>query len=271
MADNPIVFIDSGVGGLPYLETAKRLMKEEQFVYVSDTENFPYGEKTADEIKKIILLLIKKIVSRMTPKLIVIACNTASVVALSLLREEFGIPFVGVVPAVKPGCRNSTNGIIGLIATRKTVEDPYTEELITHFASKCTVEKFPAVDLVEFVEKKFFITTPEEKLLIVSKASVFLKDRNIDTLVLGCTHFVHLKTYFKKYFGSSVNVIDSVEGVCSQISRIIKDNPGKSNLTNVKSGIISGMDKFYITDNSAYKSEYLKFAAKFNLDWGGKI
>ena len=271
MAYNPIVFIDSGVGGLPYLETTKKLMPAEQFVYVADTANFPYGEKTADELTKIILLLISNIVTKIDPKLIVIACNTASVVALSTLREKFGIPFVGVVPAIKPACRYSKNGKIGLIATRKTIEDPYTGELLLHFASNCNVEKFAAVDLVEFVEKKFFSSSNDEKMTVVSKASKVFMNKDIDSLVLGCTHFVHLKGCFEEYFGKSVHVIDSVEGVCSQISRIIKENSNNAAFNNVISGKDTVIDKFYITGSSVEKSEYLKFAAKFFLDWGGEI
>ena len=141
MADDPIVFIDSGVGGLPYLEKARIYMPGENLVYVADNKNFPYGEKSAGQLKSIILMLIRKIVDKISPKLIVIACNTASVVALSLLREEFGIPFVGVVPAIKPAGEYSENGKIGLLATRKTVEDPYTDTLINEFASSCRVEK----------------------------------------------------------------------------------------------------------------------------------
>ena len=271
MAYNPIVFIDSGVGGLPYLETAKKLMPGEQFVYVADTGNFPYGEKSAEELTKIILILISNIVLKIDPKLIVIACNTASVVALSTLREKFGIPFVGVVPAVKPACRYSVNGKIGLIATRKTIDDPYTGELISHFAANCKVEKFAAVDLVEFVEKKFFSSNHDEKMSVVSKASKIFKNKDIDSLVLGCTHFVHLRDSFKEYFGKSVDIIDSVTGVCSQISRIIQENSNNFPSNNVKSSEDSIVDKFYITGDSGGKSEYLKFAAKFFLDWGGEI
>jgi len=157
------------------------------------------------------------------------------------------------------------------LATRKTVDDIYTAELIKQFASSCKVEKFAAVDLVEFVEKKFFSSRHDEKMIVVSKASKVFMNKDIDSLVLGCTHFVHLKDCFEEYFGKSVHVIDSVEGVCSQISRIIKENSNKDAFNNVISGKDTVIDKFYITGSSVEKSEYLKFAAKFFLDWGGEI
>lgn len=263
MADDPIVFIDSGVGGLPYLEEARKYMPEENLVYVADNRNFPYGEKDVIELKRIILQLIEIIVDKVSPKLIIIVCNTASVVALSLLREKFGIPFVGVVPAVKPAAENSKNGIVGLIATRKTVEDPYTDTLINKFASGCRVEKYAGIDLVEFVENNYFTSTEEEKLKVVSDASVHLSNYGIDTLVLGCTHFVLLADYFKKYFGSSVNIIDSREGVRRQIQRIIKSESFKCMN---KTG-----DIFYMTDNDIDQSNYIKFAKNFGLKWGGLL
>lgn len=263
MADNPIVFIDSGVGGLPYLESARKFMPDENLVYVADNKNFPYGEKDTGQLKNIILKLIQKIVDKISPKLIVIACNTASVVALSTLRKEFGIPFIGVVPAIKPAGEYSGNGNIGLLATRKTVDDPYTDTLIEQFAPACRVKKYAGIDLVEFVENNFFSSTEEDKMKVISKISSYYNRSEIDTLVLGCTHFVYLKDYFEKSLGNSVDIIDSRKGVSKQVLRIIESDFLQScNKTE---------DVFYMTDSKVDKSNYFQFAEKFDLSWGGEL
>ncbi len=263
MTDNPIVIIDSGVGGLPYLEQARKYMPDENFTYIADNKNFPYGEKNACQLKEIIQNLIKKIVDKISPKLIVIACNTASVVALSLLREEFGIPFVGVVPAIKPAGEYYENGNIGLLATRKTVEDPYTDKLIENFAATCRVIKYAGIDLVEFVENRYFTSTEEEKIAIVSESSSYFSNFKIDALVLGCTHFVYLKDYFKKALGDSVDIIDSVDGVSRQILNVIE--------TESLVSLNKNRDIFYLTGSKAAKKGYSVFAEKFGLEWGGNL
>ncbi len=263
MSDNPIVFIDSGIGGLPYLEMVRKYLPGENFTYVADTENFPYGEKDAAELQHLIPEFIKKIVDRIFPKLIVVACNTASVVALSLLRERFGIPFVGVVPAIKPAAEFNRAGGMGLLATRKTVEDPYTDTLIKNFASSMRVEKYAGINLVDFVEHHFFSTSDEEKMEIISESAGYFSSLEIDSLVLGCTHFVYLEDYYKQYLGNSVAVIDSREGVSRQIKRIIESE-------NLFSGNKTG-DYFYITSGEGDQLHYQKFAEKFSLEWGGVL
>lgn len=271
MLDNPIVFIDSGVGGLPYLKKAKEYMPKESFIYVADNKNFPYGEKDSSKLTNIIINLIDTIVEKLDPKLVVIACNTASVVALSSLREKFGIPFVGVVPAIKPAGEYAGNGIIGLLATTKTVTDPYTDTLINQFASTAKVEKYAGIDLVDFVENNYFTSTEEEKMDVILQASEYFEKLNIDALVLGCTHFVYLKDYFKKSIAKNVDIIDSVEGVCQQILRIIEvevigQNRGNENMT-----IENNTDMFYITGKQFNKDKYINFSQEFNLTWGGQL
>jgi len=264
MSDNPIVFIDSGVGGLPYLKRAKEYLPKERFIYVADNKNFPYGEKDSMELTNIIIQLIETIVLKINPKLVVIACNTASVVALSTLREKFGIPFVGVVPAIKPAGEYVVNGTIGLLATTKTVTDPYTDGLINQFASTCKVEKYAGINLVDFVENRFFNSTEQEKMQIVSRSSDYFNNLDIDALVLGCTHFIYLKDYFTKTISGNVDIIDSVEGVCQQILRIVEDE--KNNLKEKKQP-----DSFFITGKHYDYSKYKKFSDEFGLNWGGRL
>ena len=124
------VFIDSGVGGIPYMTTLMQRSPETGCIYVADTANFPYGEKTHEEVVKCVSELVEKIKLQFEPKVIVLACNTMSVNALETLRAEFpGVTFVGTVPAIKLAASVSKNRRIGLLATHATCENPYNIEL----------------------------------------------------------------------------------------------------------------------------------------------
>jgi glutamate racemase len=151
MNEGPIAFVDSGVGGLTYVEHARRRLPLERFIFAADRRNFPYGPKTDVEVTRAVVALMEAIVPRERPKLVVVACNTASVVSLAELRARFSVPFVGVVPAVKPAAEISRKKRIGVLATQRTVKTGYLRELIRRFAGGCVVTCLPSGDLVEFV------------------------------------------------------------------------------------------------------------------------
>lgn len=260
----PVVVFDSGVGGLPYLQRLREMLPLELFIYVADTANFPYGEKSADELTAILHTQMKLIIEQLNPKLVVVACNTASVVALSGLREAFGIPFVGVVPAVKPAAEGTVNGNIGLLATRKTVEDPYTDRLEEQFASRCRVYRFAGVDIVDLVEHRFFTAARREIEKILQPASDFFLFREIDHLILACTHFIFLEEELTRVLGNGVKIIDSREGVGRQTVRILEREKRRNTTMGVEAG------RFYITaprDTEVYK----RFAEMFQLVPGGVL
>ena len=148
-----VAFFDSGIGGIPYLIHLKNIKPDLNYVYLADNANFPYGIKTGETIKEIVLSAIERFIKKTTPDVIVIACNTATVVTLPYLREKFSVPFVGVVPAVKPAALMSENKRIGLFATNKTVSDSYTDNLISQFAGNCEVYKNADSNIVSFIEK----------------------------------------------------------------------------------------------------------------------
>ncbi len=137
MTPDPVAFLDSGVGGLPYLAHARKHLRGQRFVYVADRENFPYGEKSRPEIIEAALAVAGRLIEREHPRLVVVACNTMSVVALAELRARFHVPFVGVVPAVKPAASLSRKKRVGVLATRQTVEGDYLRNLIGQHASGC--------------------------------------------------------------------------------------------------------------------------------------
>ena len=263
-SEQPILFFDSGVGGLPYLELAMRELPEESYIYVCDTLNFPYGTKDSKDLIELIINQIAKIIEGFSPKIGVIACNTASVIALSRLRERFKIPFIGVVPAVKPAVEKVNGKRIAVVATQRTIEDQYLKALIQDFASKNHVLTLAANELVTLVENDFFILSFEERIKKMNFIFQKIKNDLIDTVVLGCTHFILLQKEFYDVLGPNINIIDSREGVIRQLIKVLK----MENLLSKKSNKITR--QFWLT-RAINQNKYRKFADFFNLDYNGEI
>lgn len=224
------VFLDSGIGGIPYFQYLKEIFPQKKCAYYADSENFPYGIKSTEQIIVCITKAVKNIIQLYNPQIIVLACNTMTVTGLQYLRETFTqIDFVGTVPAIKLAAKLSQNKKIGLLATEKTVSHEYTKKLIQDFAMDCQVFSRADTDLINFIEKNLnycisdgniselsWKVSEEEKLLAIKPAVDFFLQNKVDTIVLGCTHFVHLVEEFKKLAGPSVKIVDSREGVVKQ-------------------------------------------------------
>lgn len=260
----PVGFFDSGVGGLPYLALAQEKLPNEQFVYVADTKNYPYGDKSPREIRKAVLGVMDRVCKKIDLKCMVIACNTASVVALDALRKRFKIPFIGVVPAVKPAAAFSEKKKIGVLATLRTVKDRYLHHLIADFADGCDVTVVPAGDIRDMVEKHYFTVTSEEKKAVLKKAVKELKARGVDSVVLGCTQLLFLENEFKEVLGTDISVVDSREGVINQLIRILQKHGMTAQLK-------SGENRFYITGNKDTSDRYYQFCEEFGLCFSGII
>ena len=220
----PLVFIDSGIGGLPYLEWLKQRLPEESFVYLADNKNFPYGTKTKEQLIEIMHGTMSFLTEKYKPKAAVIACNTASVISLEYLRRKFSFPIIGVVPAVKPAAFLSEKKRIGLMASNRTIEDSYTENLINDHASDCEVFRFAGTKIIDFIENRLSNSGAVEKKEIVQPAAEFFKKNDIDIVVLGCTHFLFLENELCESFGADIKIIDSREGVGKQIIRVLENN-----------------------------------------------
>lgn len=273
----PIAFFDSGVGGLPYLQWIKENLPGENLVYLADRANFPYGEKDDAQLRRIITATVGRFIRAVKPKLMVIACNTASVVALAELRRRFDIPFVGVVPAVKPAAEHSRSCSIGILATRRTVEDPYTDDLIRSFAPQCRVHRYAGVEIVDLVENRYYTASREEKQAVLQSAVEYFKARNVDTLVIGCTHFVFVQDELGEMLGEGTMVIDSREGVGRQVMRLLSrignvsaGEGGPARTSGKTEGQTEGRARFFITRQED-EDRYLRFAADFGLEWGGVL
>ncbi len=266
MADGPVAFIDSGIGGLPYLAFTRRLLPGERYVYVADRENFPYGEKPAAAITAAVTEVTRRLVEREQPKLIVVACNTASVVSLARLRERFPLPFVGVVPAVKPAASLSPRKRVGVLATQRTVEGQYLRDLISAHASGCVVESFPAGDLVTFVEQQYHASTAAERAARVRREASVFREAAVDTVVLGCTHFLRLENEFRAELGKDIRIVDSREGVARQIARLLARRGNQE-----REGGAGRRHSLYVTGRAPVEPRYDFFARTFGLVLEGSL
>jgi glutamate racemase len=193
---------------------------------------------------------------------LVVACNTASVVALSALREAFDLPFVGVVPAVKPAAALSKAKRIGLLATNGTVSDSYTEGLINDFASSCAVTRIGDGSIVEFIEGRYFDADESARREALAGAIDRIRGAEIDTLVIGCTHFVYIVDDLRKALLNRVKIVDSRDGVGRQILRVV-DQVGRSS--------DDSPDSVLFTTANGDEQRFSEYADRFGLRYAGVL
>ena len=268
MALDPVAFLDSGVGGLPYLAHARGFLPGRRFVYVADRENFPYGEKSRSEVVSATLSVAERLIRRENPRLVVVACNTMSVVALADLRARFSVPFVGVVPAVKPAASLSRRKRVGVLATRRTVEGEYLHGLIERHAAGCEVISLSSAGLVEFVEKGLYRASPVEREKRVQQEVDRFTSAGIDALVLGCTHFLHLEKEFRLLLDARrIVLVDSRDGVSRQAKRVLAGDgtPPPAQLD------ANGGDALYVTGPVPLEERYEWFAGQYGLRLRGGL
>ncbi len=256
-------FLDSGTGGLPYLAQLKAHAPGASCVYVADTEHFPYGEKTREQVIAFAKNTVAHLLERFRPEVIVIACNTISVAALAELRSHFDVPFVGTVPAIKLASASSKNRRIGLLATARTVSDPYTDELIRQFASDCFIERIGDSTLISRIETDLITASDAERLAAVRPSIDRFKAAGVDTIVLACTHFLHVTDAIRQAAGPDIRIIDSREGVVQQALRLVHPDPGYTHSEGA----------CFITGklDSAQDERFSALAARFGIAWGGVL
>ena len=222
--NSPVLFIDSGIGGIPYCRHFKEKNPSQNIVYLADREHFPYGDRERKELAGIIIELTEEAINKFNPKIIVLACNTASLAALSELREKFPLlPFVGTVPAVKPAVLATKTGKIGVLGTELTINEPYLKELAARYGS-CEIIGIAAPELVEFVEKRFFSAPAEEKETTVRSYIDRFISAGADGIVLGCTHFLLLLEEFHKEAAGSIAIFESINGISQRLESLLGDS-----------------------------------------------
>jgi glutamate racemase len=264
-----IAFVDSGIGGIPYMNHALEHIPQIDGVYLADTAFFPYGQRRPGDLRRRLEGLIAALIERCEPDIVVLACNTASVVALDHLRNTFAIPFVGTVPAIKPAAIRSTSRRIGIMATEQTLKDPYLDQLIGDYAADAQITRLPATGLIEGIERRFFERRDGELLESIGER---FADAGADTVVLGCTHFIHLEDELFRRWGDRFQVLDSREGISRQIYRLLNGLPADSYPQLVYSGARRGEDgsqaRFFITSRDL-ESYYRRIAEFFSFRYEG--
>lgn len=218
MDNQKIALFDSGVGQLSVYQEIKKLLPKENFVIFADQKNMPYGGKTPAEIKRYVLEAAEFLINHHKVKMLVLACNTATVLALDDLRKNLSIPVIGVVPAIKPAAEKSKNRRIVNMSTPATAESPYLQKLINHFAKDCKVLKLGCPGLENAVEKM----DEKETLRIIKKYSKIINKFNPDIVVLGCTHYPLVKKQIIENLNPGIDVIDSGAAIARQVSKTLK-------------------------------------------------
>lgn len=225
----PILFFDSGVGGLSVLQPTRKLLPNAPIVYAADSAGFPYGKRTEAEIASRVPALLGRLVERFHPRLAVIACNTASTIALDHVRSALDLPVVGTVPAIKPAADISKTRVIGVLGTEATVRQPYVDDLAAKFASDCTLVRHGSPELVELAEAK--LAGDEVSMAAVKAAARPMFDApggdRIDTVVLACTHFPLLTDELRAAF-PHVTYVDGGPGIARRIAYLTRDQPWPS-------------------------------------------
>ena len=222
MNNQPIGILDSGVGGLSIWQEIIRLLPNESTIYIADSINCPYGTKSEKEIYNLSKRLVKFLLDK-DSKLIVLACNTITVSCLDRLRLEFpSIPIVGTVPVVKTASEVSKNRKIGILSTSHTAKSTYQKNLIQKFASNCSVANIGTNKIVPFIERG---EVGSEKFMLILKLELKLFiETEVDTLVLGCSHFPFIRDQIQNILGSKVTILDSGGAIARHVKKVLENN-----------------------------------------------
>lgn len=223
----PVLFFDSGVGGLSILGPARALMPTMPIVYAADSAGFPYGRKTEAELTARVPALLGRLVERYRPRIAVIACNTAATVALSAVRAALDIPVVGTVPAIKPAALASKTRVIGVLGTDVTVRQPYVDRLTAEHGADCTVLRHGSAELVAYVEARLRGDPPDPA--VPARALAGLLDQpggdRMDMVVLACTHFPLVEDELAAAAPRPLAFLDGAAGIARRIAYLNGEAP----------------------------------------------
>lgn len=221
----PLLIFDSGVGGLSVLGAIRTLLPTAPLVYAADSAGYPYGTRRPAEIEARVPALLGRLAERFDPELIVIACNTASTIALDAVRAALDLPVVGTVPAIKPAAALSVTRTIGVLGTEATVRQPYVDRLSDEFASDCTVLRHGSAELVDLAEARLRGERGPAGACAAALDGLFSQpggDR-IDTIVLACTHFPLLQDELAAASPKPVRFVDGKEGIARRTAWLTRE------------------------------------------------
>ncbi|MFL6862233.1 MAG: glutamate racemase [Allosphingosinicella sp.] len=224
-AARPLLIFDSGVGGLSVAGAIRTALPAAPLVYVADRAGYPYGTKTPQEIEARVPALLGRLAERFDPELIVIACNTASTIALDAVRSALDRPIVGTVPAIKPAAALSKTRTIGVLGTEATVRQPYVDRLAAEFARDCTVVRHGSAELVDLAEAKLRGEPADAAAYARILHGLFAQDGGdrIDTIVLACTHFPMVEDELAAACPRPMAFVDGKEGIARRVAFLTRD------------------------------------------------
>jgi glutamate racemase len=219
-----ILVFDSGMGGLTVFREIAAARPDARYVYVADDAAFPYGRMPEDALIARVRDVIGRAIAQHAPDLVVVACNTASTLALADLRAHFAVPFVGTVPAIKPACAQSATRHIAVLGTLATVGREYTRALIREFAGSCAVTLVGSPRLAAIAEAELAGTPVADAEIAAEIAPCFVEtdDRRIDAVVLACTHYPLLLARFRPLAPWPVDWIDPAPAIARRVSDLLR-------------------------------------------------
>lgn len=212
---------DSGVGGLSILDEALKQLPLHHYIYLADSANAPYGEKSASWIANRSLHMCRYLVEHGCDA-IVVACNTATAEAIAQIRAELQIPVIGVEPGIKPAAMQSQNGVVGVLATEATLNSDKFNALLATLPSQCRFIKQAGAGLVPLIENGE-IESPAMRTLLQTHLQGIV-EAQADTLVLGCTHYPFLKNHIRELIGASITIVDTSDAVVRQLGRQLEQH-----------------------------------------------
>ncbi len=218
----PVGVFDSGVGGISVLKVLHSVLPHENFIYLGDSANAPYGEKSTDEVREVSEAVVKRLLA-MGAKAIVIACNTATSAAAAYLREKYpDIPIIGMEPAVKPAAMSGEHPTVLVMATPLTIRETKFRSLIQKYIDKAEFIDVPCHGLVELIEQG--ITEGDEMdAYLAELLREPMNGRKIDAAVLGCTHYIHAGDAIRKALGDDVEIFDGALGTARETRHRLDD------------------------------------------------
>ncbi|NLI92474.1 MAG: glutamate racemase [Peptococcaceae bacterium] len=233
-----IGFFDSGVGGISVLHEALRQLPNENYIYYADTDHVPYGTKSKEEVKQYVFQAVE-VMARVGMKALVVACNTATSIAINELRQQYSFPILGMEPAVKPAVEKNCSKRILVTATPLTLKEEKYQDLVSRLDHAHIVDGVALPELVDYAEKFVF---DQNEILEYLKAKLSGFELNqYGTVVLGCTHFQFYRSYFQKLFSGDTDIIDGSTGTINYLrktlsEREITNSNGKSEICFFSSG-----------------------------------
>jgi len=250
----PIAIFDSGIGGLTVLAKAIQSLPSEDFIYYADTVHVPYGEKQKDEVRQYILDAAS-FLNNLGIKAMVVACNTATSIAVNELRKLYGFPVIGMEPAVKPAVERPNGKRVLVLATHLTLQEQKFRELVARVDNEKIVDCLALPELVDFAER--FIFEEEKVLSMLKEKFAHLRLESYGTIVLGCTHFPFFKKTIAKLFPEHTDIIDGNDGTARHLRNSLQSK-NTLNLRNEKGSV-----KYY--DSGRLVGDDSRFQKYMNL------